>query len=331
MVGQGMEIGDTGRQDGRGSFGLGLDDAHDLQVRGIGHKLFHEIFVAGFIQPDAMSFIISVAVGLRDDLEGLAEKIVIRIGAVIFRQGDVLVLCVLLQGLVQLGLIAQAQSIEGVVRDAAVRIQHQNTFVVVFGPAPGLDVVLVFVQLGGLGHLAKDVRAHHGGHDAGGGKGAAVQLGKGGVRVYLINTAVGILTVDQRRNGVGVFHSGGVILNGAFVAVQIILERGQVVDADAGGQLGEDVPHGHHALRRGGRRAAGGAERIRTHQRSEIEPVAGDLQRILRQGGLFHILDITIDTVGQRKDQRDADDADGTGKCREQGAGLFGEQIVEAQ
>ena len=71
----------------------------------------------------------------------------------------------------------------------------------------------------------------------------------------------------------------------------------------------------HHARRHGG----------------EVQAGALDLQRVFREGVLLHALDILVHTGGERKDERDADDADGTGEGCEQGARLLAAQVLEAE
>ena len=86
----------------------------------------------------------------------------------------------------------------------------------------------------------------------------------------------------------------------------------------------------HHALRGGGRakRVGMGAG---VQQAGQIHAGAADLQRIRGQRGTLCFADIAVYTVGKRKDQRNTDDANGTGEGGEQGARLFGEQVVEAE
>ena len=66
-------------------------------------------------------------------------------------------------------------------------------------------------------------------------------------------------------------------------------------------------------------------------QAGQIHAGAADLQRIRGQRGTLRFADIAVYTVGKRKDQRNTNDANGTGEGGEQGARFFGEQVVEAE
>ena len=156
------------------------------------------------------------------------------------------------------------------------------------------------------------------------------KVGKGGVRVQLMHCAVCVLPVDQRGSVVGVFHRG-IIPDGTGVAVQISLQRAQIVAGSADVQLRQQLSHRDHALRRGGGAGRDAGVGVRVHHAGQIYAGAADLQRVGGQRGFFHVADIAAHTVGKGKDQRNADDTDGTGKGGEQGACLFGEQIVEAE
>ena len=331
-----MGVGHTGGQDGGGGVGFGLYHAHDGQSRALGGQLLQIILVVGVAAPEPEVFVVGIQVGRGDDLIGKAEEVFVVVGAVVLGQVDVVVLGIFADEVVQLGVVQQAQQVERVVRNAAVGVQHQHGFVVAVRPAACLHVVLVLVKGGLLGHFAEHVLAAHGGDDAGR-RGGVVQAREGVVREDPAHGAIRILAVELGRNAVGVFHRGRVLLYGRSVTFQIVPQGAQVVDVGGVlGQLREQAAHGDHAFQRGvgaGRSLAadGGSIAFRVQQGGQVHPVGGDLDGIFRKGGALHIADIVADAVGERKDQRDADDADGACKSGEQGAGLFGEQVVEAQ
>ena len=93
----------------------------------------------------------------------------------------------------------------------------------------------------------------------------------------------------------------------------------------------QQLSHRDHALRRGGGAGRDAGVGVRVHHAGQIYAGVADLQRVGGQRGFFHVADIAAHTVGKGKDQRNADDTDGTGKGGEQGACLFGEQIVETE
>ena len=60
--------------------------------------------------------------------------------------------------------ITQSESIEHKITHPSARSQHQDTFVIILGPASGLYIILSFIELLVLRHLIKYVCTHHGGH-----------------------------------------------------------------------------------------------------------------------------------------------------------------------
>ena len=197
---------------------------------------------------------------------------------------------------------------------------------------PCLDLILILVEIGGFGKGAEHIGAHHAAHHA-----VSVTAGtqpnrcKGLIRVHLAH-AVPVLAVDLRLNVIGVLNDRRIVLHTALAAVQPALQALQIVRVDPREYTGEQAAHGHRVriilfcllvpvpilL------AAG-------HHGGEIHTGGQDLHRVLRKRLPLHRGDIVIDAGGERQDQRNADDTDGTGKAGQQGAGLLGAQIVEAQ
>ena len=328
MPGQGGGIGDAGRKHGGGGVFPGLHHAHDGHGLAVGHKLLQEGLVVRFIHPGAVGIIVLVAVGCVDQLEGAAQKIAVPVGLEILGHIHILVLGELLDHLVQLGVVPQAQRVEGIISDGTIRTQHGNALVVVFGPAACLDLVLGMIQGIAGGQLVEHAGVHHAGHHVVGRAGGAdAQSGKGGIRVHLPDAAVRVLAVDLRLDIIGILHRGNALPDAAGIALEVGFQALQVVGGDAGNHLGHELAHRHHPFAGGG----GLAGQVGGQQAGQIHAAAQDLHRVLGKGVPLHIGDILVDTGGQGNDQRNADDADRACKGREQGAGLFGPEVVEAQ
>ena len=332
VFGQGMSVADAGGQHGGRRICVGLHDAHNGQVSAVGNGLLHIVGILRLVPPQMVRFIVDVTVSAVEELEALAEKILVGVGLEVIGDGDVLVLGELLDHLVQFGVVPQAHGVQGIIRDAAAGIQHQHAFVVGFRPAAGLDVVLGCIQLRGLGQFREHTGVHHGGHDVvGRGLGADAQRGQGRVRIHLPDASVSVLPVDLGCYIVGVLNGGGVVCDRAVGTFQVGLEGLQVVGSDAGDHLRNELAYRNHAFF-AGRSGGTGSGCIAAGQHgSEVHAAAHDLQGVLRQGRTFHVRDVVVDTGGQGNDECDADDADGSGKSREQSTGFFGAQVVEAQ
>ena len=164
MPGQGGGIGDAGGQHGGGGVLPGLHHAHDGHGLAVGHKLLQEGLVVRFIHPGAVGIIVLVAVGRVDQLEGAAQKIAVPVGLEIFGHIHILVLGELLDHLVQLGVVPQAQRVEGIIGDGTIRTQHGNALIVAFWPAACLDLVLGMIQGIAGGQLVEHAGVHHAGH-----------------------------------------------------------------------------------------------------------------------------------------------------------------------
>ena len=330
VLGEGGRVGDAGGQHGSRGILFGLHDAHHGQGLAGCDKALHEVLVVGLVHPGVVVVVAQIAVGRVDQFELDADEIAVPIGLEVGGDIDVLVLGELLDHLVQLGAVPQAEGVQRIVGDGAVGTQHGNAFVVLLRPAARLDFVLGVVEFIAFGQLIEHTGVHHGGHHAvGGACGADAQAGEGGIRVHLTDGAIGVFPVDLGLHIVRILDGGGIFGNGAVVAFEIGLEGLQVVGGDARHHLGDELPHRDHPFLGG--RAGSGCRRAGGEHRGQVHAAAENLQRIFGQGGAFGIVDILVDACRQGDDERDADDADGTGKGREQGAGLFGQQIVEAQ
>ena len=304
VIGQRMGIGNAGGQDGGAGVRLGLDDAHDGQIRAVGNGLFHEGFIAGLVAPDLTFLIISIKVGKGQHLELQTHKGLVGIGAVTGGCRSVFVSGICFQKAQHHVFVLNAHQVKRIIADTAVCVQHQNGFVGTIRPAACLDVVLVLIQRGRLGHFGEHILVGHGGDDAGG-RGGVAQGRDGVVRVHLTHGTVLILAVDERVGAVGVLDGSSVLRDGAVRAVQISFQGGKVVGIGGVlGQLGKQLPHRDHSLRGGrGRYTAdaggignGSGITLRVQQGGKVNAIIGDLQRIFRKGGMLHVLDIIAHT-----------------------------------
>ena len=180
------------------------------------------------------------------------------------------------------------------------------------------------------GQLVEHAGVHHAGHHVVGRAGGAdAQSGKRGIRVHLPDAAVRVLAVDLRLYIIGILHRGNALPDAAGIALEVGFQALQVVGGDAGNHLGHELAHRDHPLAEVG--GGGLAGQVGGQQAGQIHAAAQDLHRVLGKGVPLHVGDILVDTGGQGDDQRNADDADRACKGREQGAGLFGPEVVEAQ
>ncbi len=116
--------------------------------------------------------------------------------------------------------------------------------------------------------------------------------------------------------------------------LEILFERGQIVFGQAGRQIAGHFQHGIVGI--DGIRCVislpGRPSRVtHIHHAAEIDSLGIDCDRVSGHGFLLNIFDVRVDPVRERQDQRDADDADRSRKCREQSTAFLREQVAEAQ
>ena len=238
----------------------------------------------------------------------------------------------LLDHLVEFGRIAQPQRVQHEVTHAAAAGEHEHAFVVTLGPASGLHVVLPLVQAGVVGHFKEHVGAHHGGHHAvRAGRGPEAQHRERRVRVHLVQR-LRVRAEYLRGHVVGVLDGARVLLDAALAAVEVFLERGQVIAADAREHVGDHLDDVHRIAALFGARGRLAHFGARAHEhRGEVDAAALDLQRVFGQRFLLHRLDVVVHAVRERQDGRDADDADGARERRHERAALLRHEVLERQ
>ena len=135
-----------------------------------------------------------------------------------------------------------------------------------------------------------------------------------------------VFLIDLRFHAVRILDRIRIIFHTALPAVKICFQRGQIVGIHGGKHIRH---HLHHMdvpafiLR--------AAPLIAHHDRREIKTRALDLQRVFGQGLLLHLFDVIIHARGKGQDQRDADDADGSGESGQERPRLLRAQIIETE
>ena len=242
----------------------------------------------------------------------------------------------------QFTLVPQADGIQGVIAQLIPAVQHDDHLVHRLRQAAGQHGVLGLQQFIIVQQRREHVHPagrsiHHGFLDTGSRSHHVHHVRhSGGLhhrgRVNL-QRLLQIHAVQQQRRIVLISDTGNIPVNFIGRILQPGFEAGQIVFCHA-------AHPGAHQL---GHAAAGIYLAVRPflslqvniHQPGHgIRHVHGTLVNLHRIGGQripLYPLDITVHAVGQTQDQRNADDADGSGKSRQNSPALFGHQVVQAQ
>ena len=156
----------------------------------------------------------------------------------------------------------------------------------------------------------KNIRIHIGSHH-----GVAHHVRKQHAGIYLQNAIRGIFRKNQRLDAIAVFDGIDSMAYHIHILIQIHLEGSQVIGADLGKHLGDHRLFHHRPLFRilGTRRSRA----HRGHCGSHIRCFRLNGQRIVGKSIFLDLINILLETGGQRHDQRNANDADGSGKGRQ--------------
>ena len=334
-----------------------LHNADDLQLLAGVHEPLHVLLVAGFVDPDLVLLVIGVEVGGGHHLQRHAHDVVVGEGEVVVGAFHVFLVHKLVDHILQHRMVAQAQRVAHQIGNRAVRRQHDDALVVGGRPPARLHVVLLFHNGGVAHHLAEHIGGVHGRHERVGRTGAHTEGGERRVRIDLAHPVLGVAVEDLGHHVVGVLDGVHVAVDVAAVLVEEQLERGEVVVLQACEHIGDHARLGHVAV--GGRvvlvpvlatlkahfrkRVVAGALARRispvarapigghAHERRHVEARGHDLQRVHRQRLLLGALDVVVHAVGEREYGRNADDADGAGEGRHDGAALLGHKVVRRQ
>ena len=242
----------------------------------------------------------------------------------------------------------QAQGVEHQVGDLVVLVHHQHHLVVLLRPLAVKHVVLSFQQrvdrlpvLTGQ-HLLPDV--HHRVHLPEGGKIAAVVAAEGLAHgrlqqvhhVGFHNVVVHILGIEVHVQIVGILDGADMGRDLPRFILQIFFKGLQIVFLGLGGDHGV-----HHVIHDGA-----GIDRILVvlvflrlglnahhagHHAGHVQGLGLDGNGVAGKGILLNLVDVILYAVGQGHDQRNADDANASGKGRQDGSGLFRHQVVSGK
>ena len=336
---QGIRVIDAGFQAGYLRAVLELHHTGDLEGLAVFDQVGHEVAVTGLVLPYLVLGIVLVEARGVDQLELDVHQVAVVQGQAVAGNRHLFLVGELAHHGIELGAVAQPHGVEHEVADAAVRGEHDNHLVVAFGPMTGHDVVLV-LHLGHVGgQLVEDVGAHHGRHDAVGGR-SEPHAGERFVGIDLVRAVGGVGVEDLRRDAVAVFDGADVVLDARGSCVEVGLQAGQVVAAD-GAEHARDhlrLVHGLVGIGAGAGVGVGGAGTVgvarRTHtahghEAGHVEALVLDLQRVFGKRLLLNRGDVVVHAVGQRQDGGDADDADGAGEGRHERAALLRQQVFE--
>ena len=170
---------------------------------------------------------------------------------------------------------------------------------------------------------------------------AAVELAHAGLQklrhVGLEDLAVGVLGVDAHAEVV-VVRDGADMLRKLVVALEVGLEVLQIVRLRL--RRGKRAHHVVHNVV-----GVDGVEvmllpialvlRMDAHHRTDhaghVHALSFDGQRIARERILLHAVDVGLDAVAQRQNERDADDTNAAGEGRQKCPSLFRHQVVERE
>ena len=326
IFGQVRSVGDAGAEGGGVDTLLGGNNAHNLQGLAALYKRFHVGFIPGHILPDGVLFVVAVLGGGGNQLEFQGQQFVVgplHGGGVQLLRG--LAGHDLAHHLFQFGAVPQAQGVGDVVADPVGTLQNQDHFAVILGPPAPDHIVLGIQHLGVVHHLVENVGVHIGGK---GGASGQIPKETGGVDLHDPVRCVG--GEDQGLDAVGILD--GVQGMGHLVIVfdQMGLEGFQVIFAHAAKHLGDGLLFHHRVagfqlFRLLGCGTNGGIDS------GYVRFFLGDGQGIVGQGIFLDLVDVELKAGTQGHDQGDADDADGACKGGQEGPGLLGPQVVEAQ
>ena len=326
MVHQLRRIGEAVGQDRRRGILAGLHHAHDGQGLPLFDHGAHVGLVLGTVGPDPVGAVIGIEGAGAGQPEVDAEEILV---AVAPRADLALRGFALREGphqLVEPLRVLEAEGIERHVGDPPGGGQHHQAFAVVFRPSAGLDVVLVQIQVRVPGHGMEGVGAAEGGQEPA----AALPRGK----AQRLEAAVGVdlahfaaaQGVDPGNEVVVVLDGADRRLDAALPAVKIGLQALQVVGGHPGEHPGDRAPFPHLPVRLFPVLPAVGGE-----HGGDVEHGVGDLEGIVLQGVFLDALDVAVGARGHGQDHGDADDADGARHRHQDGPGLLGPEVVEAQ
>ena len=324
LTGQAGSVGNAGRK-GRCIHSFpGADDANDLQRLAFGNDLLHMGFVPGHILPNHVFFIVPVQIRHIHQPQVHTHQIIIGpllgIGYLLHHLAthDVI------HDLIQQFRCLQAQGVGHHVGDLAGIGQDHDHLIVTLRPFALKHLILGLQHFPVVDHFVENVRTHEAGH-----QGVAQNLIEQRTGIGLQDPLGGIRQINPGLNAVAVLDGAHRMSNLIHMGIQMLFEGCQIVGADLGEHLGNDLLFHHNAFIRLPRLCQRSAER-REHG-AHIGGFRLDAQGIIGQGIRLNLVNVQLKARRKGHNQRDADDTDGTGKGCQNGSCLLGPEVIEAQ
>ena len=238
--------------------------------------------------------------------------------------GDLLAHVEILHDILQFFDRAEAQRIQEQVGDLVGVLHGNGKFVVFFRPFAVGDRVLVSHAIR-LDHLRESTHAaagvcHQRGHHA-------LLLVLAGTGMDLRESIRGVDRVDHGSDGVEILDHADVVLIFLRMRVQIIHEALEVI-------VGDRVRKGRYILLLDQVIALCFQLPVGLHGQNSAGQVPCfriDSQRVAVHGLFLDLVDVILESGGERQDQRDTDDTDGPRKGGQESPSLLGHKVVQAQ
>ncbi len=311
-----------------------------MEFLGTVQQLIHKVRIIPAVEPCAV-FLLFIVVRRQHQTQVKAENVLIgilclrRFDVDIFRERSVFRDGVhhFLDTVPEFRGTLKPQRIDGVVGDLIILIDHNDHIIIVLRPGTGNEFIaviqhLLIVQKFGTYGDRVQVQAH-GTHNI-----PHADLIHQRTRVHLERAPVIPDSVDVDIRVVCVLNFRTQFGNFIAVLFQPGFKVLQIVGADILHHRGDDIRHKAVGMNQAVIRifaVASSHTQHRIHHRAHIHRCLRDGDGIGGQRLLLHIVDIALHAVGQGQNQRDADNADGSGKGREDRASLLGHQVVEGQ
>ena len=341
LASQRMRVGNARRQRARVGGLVRLHHAHNVHVNTVGNLGGHKVGVARHIGPHAGLFVFAIRIGRRQHLKRRGQRIVVgKVGAGLGRFDPTVGRHGAVNQIVEFIDIQRTDAVERVVAHRAATRKHHHGFVSRRRPMPRHDVVLAVEQALVVNHFVED-RGSHGlhAHRCCRARAAAHGLGHGighqthGLLVSLARA------IDNRRYAIAVLNSVDLFVDTIAAVVKPCLKARHVVGLNARKHILYGRDHGNLigslSLAVGtvvGRILAVGRLVIRgplsAHHGRQVVILLGNGERVARERILLDLFDVAVYAVGQRKNRRDADNANRPRKGRHGRTALLGHKVA---
>ena len=312
-----------------------------MHVDTVGNLGGHKVGVARHIGPHAGLFVFAIRIGRRQHLKRRGQRIVVgKVGAGLGRFDPTVGRHGAVNQVIELINIQRTDAVERVIAHSATARKHHHGFVGGRRPMASDDIVLAVEQALIVDHLVKD-RGSHGFHAhrcrraraSAHGLGHSVGNKPDGLLVALAGT------IDNRRYTVAVLNGVDLFVDTIAAVVKPCLKARHVVGLNARKHILYGRDHGNLigslSLAVGtvvGRILAVGRLVIRgplsAHHGRQVVILLGNGERVARERILLDLFDVAVYAVGQRKNRRDADNANRPRKGRHGRTALLGHKVA---